>query len=120
MRLYLDDDIAGQRLTQLLGKAGHDVRVPAQVGLSGADDAVHLTRAILEDRVCLSRNHRHFENLHNLIAQAKGHHPGICIVRSDNNPRRDLSNGGIVRAIGKLLSASVPIIDQFIILNHWR
>jgi hypothetical protein len=120
MRLYLDDDIAGQRLAQSLRKAGHDVRLPVEVGLSGADDAVHLTRAILEDRVCLSRNHRHFENLHNLIAQAKGHHPGLCVVRSDNDPRRDLSIPGIVRAIGKFLAAGVAIADQFIILNHWR
>lgn len=48
MNLYLDDDCAGKLLVQLLRQAGHDVQIPAEVGLSGANDAVHLRHAIFE------------------------------------------------------------------------
>jgi hypothetical protein len=51
---------------------------------------------------------------------AQGHHPGIFVVRKDNNPKRDLNDAGIVRAIHKLLAAGVPIADQFHIPNQWR
>jgi predicted nuclease of predicted toxin-antitoxin system len=120
MRSYLDDDSAGGLLAQLLQQAGHDVQRPRDVGKAGEDDSVHLAHAIREDRVLLSRNYRDFENLHDLVLAAKGHHAGILVVRKDNNPRRDLTDHGIVRAIGKLLVAQVPIADQFIVLNHWR
>jgi DNA-binding response OmpR family regulator len=86
MRVYLDDDSAALLLARLLRQAGHDVELPADVGLSGEDDAVHLTHASKYDRVLLTGNHRDFLNLHNLIAQAQGHHPGILVVRRDNDP----------------------------------
>ena len=120
MRVYLDDDIAAALLTQLLRQAGHDVQRPADVGTVGEDDSRHLTHAVREGRVLLSRNHDDFENLHDLVVAAGGHHPGILIVRKDNNPRRDLSFAGIVRAIANLSAAGVPVADQFIVLNHWR
>jgi predicted nuclease of predicted toxin-antitoxin system len=88
MRLYLDDDSAGTLLTRLLAQAGHEVQAPADVGLSGDDDPVHLAHAIRQNRVLLSHNHRDFRNLHNLVMIAQGHHPGILIVRRDNDPHR--------------------------------
>jgi hypothetical protein len=120
MRLYLDDDSASTLLARLLRQAAHGVQLPADVGMAGHDDAVHLAQAIREDRVLLSHNHHDFENLHNLIILAGGHHPGILAVRKDNNPKRDLNAAGIVRAIATLLAAGVPIPDQFTVLNHWR
>lgn len=120
MRLYLDDDHAGPLLARLLRNAGHDVQLPADVGFSGADDPVHLTQAIRDDRVCLTGNHRHFSNLHNLVMQAKGHHPGILVVRKDNDPTRDLTPRGIVRAIANLVGSGIVLADQLQILNHWR
>jgi hypothetical protein len=120
MRLYLDDDSASLLLARLLRQAGHDVQVPGGAGMAGEDDPVHLTHAVLENRVCLSHNHDDFRNLHNLVVAVGGHHPGIFVVRKDNNPKRDLDERGIVRAVAKLLAAGVPIADQFTILNHWR
>jgi hypothetical protein len=96
------------------------VQVPADAGMAGEYDSVHLTHAVREDRVLLSRNHDDFESLHDLIVAVQGHYPGILIVRRDNDPRRDLKPSGIVRAIRNLLAAGVPIRDQFQILNHWR
>ena len=120
MRLYPDDDSADALLVALLHQAGHDAQVPADVGMVGDFDSVHLTQAVREDRVLLSRNHDDFENLHDLVMQVQGHYPGVFIVRRDNDPGRDLKPAGIVRAIRNLLAAGIPIRDHFHILNHWR
>jgi hypothetical protein len=61
MNLYLDDDAASALLARLLRNAGHDVQVPADVGLAGRSDAVHHAHGIREVRLCLSRNYRDFE-----------------------------------------------------------
>jgi predicted nuclease of predicted toxin-antitoxin system len=76
MRLYLDDDLAGPLLAKFLQKAQRDVQLPVNIGLSGADDAVHLTRAIRENRIIISPNYRDFENLHNLIMRQQVTIPG--------------------------------------------
>jgi hypothetical protein len=120
MNLYLDEDSVERLLVQLLRQAGHDVQLPANVGLSGQDDPLHLTHAIRDGRALLSRNHQDYLNLHNLVVVAGGHHSGILIVRRDNDPKRDLRAAGIVRALRNLLTAGVPLLDQFHILNHWR
>ena len=120
MRLYLDDDLASALLAKLLRNAGHDVQVPSNVGMMGAADPVHLTHCIADGRICLTKNHVDFWILHNLIKQAHGDHPGIFVVRQDNDPSRDLSPKGIVNAIRKLEAAGVPIQNEFVVLNHWR
>jgi predicted nuclease of predicted toxin-antitoxin system len=120
MRLYLDDDSVAALLITLLRRAGHDAQVPADVGQAGEADPVHLAHAIRQDRVLLSHNYDDFKLLHDLIMTAGGHHPGLLVVRKDNNPQRDLSPAGIVRAIARLLAAGVPVADTYHVLNHWR
>jgi hypothetical protein len=120
VNLYLDDDSIDSLLIRLLRQAGHNVRIPADAGLSGADDAVHLRHAIHENRVLLSHNSRDFENLHLLILDAGGGHPGIFIVRKDNDPRRDMTMRGIVHAIAKRMSAGLAVESEICVLNHWR
>ena len=120
MRLYLDDDLAAPLLARLLRNAGHDVNMPTDVGLTGEHDAVHLRHAALDGRCVVTANRDDFQHLHNLAIDLAGHHAGILVVCKDNDPKRDLTNPGIVRAIRNLLAANVPIADQFIVLNHWR
>jgi len=120
MKLYLDDDIAQTLLVRLLRQAGHDVVTPADLGLAGQSDPIHLLQAMREQRAILSHNYDDFRILHEILMEGKGHHPGILIVRKDNNPSRDLKPSGIVRALRNLQSAGVSINDQYIILNHWR
>lgn len=120
MKIYLDDNITSGLLINLLHKAGHDVQIPSDVGLAGQDDAVHLAHAIRQSRVAVSEDYSDFQNLHDLITAAHGHHPGIFVVRKDNDPRRDLTPRGIVRAIANLIAAGFPIADQYTALNHWR
>jgi hypothetical protein len=120
MRLYLDDDSVRPLLVQLLRKAAHDVQIPAEVGMDGKPDPVHLTHAIRENRVCLTRNYRDFDHLHSLAMQAQGHHPGILVVRRDDDPRRNMSPRDVVRAIHNLEMAGIPIADEYVILNAWQ
>jgi hypothetical protein len=81
---------------------------------------VNFRHSISLRRSLLTANHDDFRDLHNLILQAGGIHPGVLIIRRDNDRRRDLTPRGIVTAIAHLLAAGAPIENEFIILNHWR
>jgi len=120
MRLYLDEDSASPLLARLLANAGHDVQVPAEVQLGGETDPAQLTHAIRQQRVLLTSNYDDFEELHDLILAAAGHHPGVLVVRQDNDPTRDMTERAIVRAIGNLERSGSAPADSFVILNQWR
>lgn len=120
MNLYLDDNIAQTLLVTLLRQAGHDVQLPADAGLTGARDPIHLTHAVGQGRVLLTQNYRDFEDRHGLILAVQGHYPGMLLVRRDNNPKRDLSPAGIVRALRKLEASGTPVQDNCLVLNQWR
>jgi predicted nuclease of predicted toxin-antitoxin system len=120
MNLYLDEDSVNRLLVQLLQSAGHDVAVPSDIGLVSRSDAVSLRYAIGADRSLLTANHDDFRELHDLIQTAGGTHPGILVVRCDNNRRRDMTPRRIVAAIARLFASGVPIKNELIILNQWR
>ena len=120
MNLYLDDDVSKGSLVARLRRASHQVVVPNDVGLSGAWDARHLLYAVQHALVLASKNHDDFRDLHLLVQATKGVHAGIVIVRADNDPRRDMTDADIARAIENLEAAQVPITNEFHILNHWR
>lgn len=120
MNIYVDQDSVAKELIKLLRKAGHDLLIPNDIGMSAATDPEHFLRSIGEGRALITKNHKDFAVLHELITISGGHHPGILAIRQDNDRNRDLTPKGIVTAIRKLEAAGVPIADQFIILNHWR
>ncbi|MBW3598599.1 MAG: DUF5615 family PIN-like protein [Planctomycetes bacterium] len=120
MKLYLDDDMADRLLLRLLTSDGHDVIAPADAGLAGSSDPIHLLYAAGCDRPILTGNHEDFFDLHNLVIQTGGHHSGILVVRKDNDRRRDLTPRGIAPALRNLESAGIPLADAFHIVNHWR
>jgi hypothetical protein len=120
MKLYLDDDAVNRALVSQLRQAGHDVQIPADIGFSGEADPVHLLNAIEEGRVFISYNHDDFKDLHDLVIVSGGSHPGIFIVRRDQDRRRHMSPLQIVRAIARLISSGVAISNAVIILNQWR
>lgn len=117
MTIYLDDDSASRQLTSILLKAGHDVATPADLGIPGAPDPVHLIRAIRESRVLLTRNARDFGLPHDLIRASGGVHPGILPVHFENDPTRDLTPKGIATAIARLESSGIPIANELHVLN---
>jgi polyphosphate kinase len=120
MKLYQDEDTSSVRLTQLLRKAKHDVQTTTEAGLRGRNDAVQQRHAIQTGRVLLTQNYDDFEELHDLIREAQGHHPGILVVRKDNNRKRDMDDHDIVSALAKLIASGVAVADEFIILNQWQ
>jgi len=120
MNLYLDDNINKSRLADRLRRAGHQVVLPATVGLSGAIDSRHFLHAIEQQLVLVTRDHYDFFVLHRVVRAAQGQHPGILAVRADNDPRRDMKDGDVVRALDNLERARVPVANEFHILNHWR
>ena len=103
MRLYIDDDSVDPSLIRLLRRDGHDVQIPADAGLAGSSDQVHVAHAIRDRRAVLTRNYKDFEALHDLVVSAaNGHHAGILVVRYDNNPRNNMSSGDIATALRNL------------------
>ena len=88
--------------------------------MSGRPDPEHLTYAIRTGRVVLTRNYGDFERLHLLIMAAQGHHPGILLVRRDNDPRRNMKPHDIVRALRNLEASGQTMPDSCLTLNHWR
>jgi hypothetical protein len=121
MRLYIDDDSVDPGLVRLLRRDGHDVQIPADLGQVGITDQAHLAHAIRDRRAILTRNHRDFYALHDLVVlAANGHHCGILVVLYDNNPRNNMSRGDIARAVRNLEKAGVPIHYSYQELNHWQ
>jgi hypothetical protein len=121
MRLYIDDDSVDPNLIRLPRRDGHDVRIPADVGMVGAKDHAHLAHAIRDHRVILTRNYKDFEGLHDLVVfAASGHHEGILVVLFDDNPRNSMSVRDIVRAVRNLDNANAPVADVYHELNHWQ
>jgi hypothetical protein len=120
MNLYLDEDMAKGALVTRLRRAGHQVVVPADAALLGAWDPRHLLHAVQHGLVLISKNHDDFKDLHLLIQATSGQHPGMLVIRADNDPRRDMKDGDIAQAIHNLERAGVPVANEFHILNHWR
>lgn len=120
MKSYLDDDSTNDLLVRLLRKEGHDVAIPDDVGNQGKKDPAHFMHAIREGSVLLTHNHDDYQLLHELVRLVGGHHPGVLVVRRDQDIKRDLRPAGIVRAIRKLLAAAAPVADELNVLNHWR
>jgi stage V sporulation protein SpoVS len=120
MNLCVDEDSCADALIGQLRHAGHDVLTAAEAGAIGDSDVAQLTRAIGLSRVFLSKNHDDFRDLHLLLAAAGGRHPGILMVRQDNDPYRDMTPKGIANAIAKLVASGYEVANEFVILNHWR
>jgi len=120
MNLYLDDNRVDSKLFGLLGKAGHTVVRSADLQLSRSSDTRHLEHCIRNGLVALTADRIDFWELHELVLVSGGHHPGILIVRFDNDRSRDMRPHQIVRAITKLEKSAAPVADQVVVLNQWR
>lgn len=120
MNLYFDDDTVKKALIARLRKAGHAVVQPADAALAGVSDPRHLLHAIQHGLLVLTKNYDDFFVLHQLVQAAGGRHAGILAIRADNDPKRDMKDGDIARAIRKREQSGVPLANEFVVLNHWR
>ena len=120
MLLYIDDDSVDRVLIRRLTDNGYKTLTPSLAGTAGQADPVHFMCAIRAGSVVLTRDYDDFKLLHDLVLLAGGHHPGILVVRRDNDPKRDMSPRAIVRAIQNLTASDMAIADSFNVLNQWR
>ena len=119
MNFYHDEDSADGDLVALLRSEGHDVFEPPRSLRPATPDPVHLTRSIRMDRVILTKNHRDFRDLHDLVEAAGGDHPGILAICQDNDGR-DMKIHEIVSAITRLMGLGIPIPGALHVLNSYR
>jgi predicted nuclease of predicted toxin-antitoxin system len=120
LRILIDENMSSRRLAARLLAAGHDVVLAADEGLLSVTDARVFAAAIGAGRLVLTRDHSDFADLHDLIQAAGGRHPGILIVRFDNDPRHNLSESGIERALAKIEAPGAELASTIHVLNHWR
>jgi predicted nuclease of predicted toxin-antitoxin system len=117
MRFLIDENLSGPRLAARLRAQGHDPVLAGNVGLLSVTDARVMIYSITEGLPVLTLDSEDFEDLHDLVIAAAGHHAGILSVRFDNDPRHNLIDRGIATAIGKLEPSSVPVRDGIHLLN---
>jgi predicted nuclease of predicted toxin-antitoxin system len=118
MRFLIDENMSSPVLASKLRARGHDPVLAGNVGLLSTTDARVMIYSIIEGLPVLTQDSEDFEDLHDLVIAAAGHHAGILIVRFDNDPRHNLTDRGIATAIGKLESSSVPVRDRIHVLNQ--
>jgi predicted nuclease of predicted toxin-antitoxin system len=112
----VDEDSQAKPLVNLLRKTGHDVLTANEASLTGKPDNVVLDYTIAKNRVLLTHNCDDFEALHKL----NPNHSGILAVYRSANSLKNMSRKDIARAIANLEAASIPLVNQFISLNHWN
>jgi predicted nuclease of predicted toxin-antitoxin system len=120
VRILIDENMISRRLAARLQAAGHNTVLADDVGLMTVSDARVLAWAVRQDRPVLTRDHGDFVDLHDLVLDCGGYHPGMLIVRFDNDPRHNLTERGIITALANLEASGMPIPDQIHVLNHWR
>jgi predicted nuclease of predicted toxin-antitoxin system len=120
MRFLLDENLCDRRRASRLQAQGHDPVLAIDVGLISVADPRVLICAIVQALPVVTRDHDDFEELHDLLMAAGGHHPGILVVRFDADPHNNMTDRGIATAITKLESSGVLIHDHIHVLNHWR
>jgi predicted nuclease of predicted toxin-antitoxin system len=120
VKILIDENMSSRRLAMRVQAANHDVVMAGEVGLLSVTDARVLAWAVAQGQPVLTRDHEDFADLHDLVLTAGGRHPGILVVRFDNDPKHNLTDQGTVTALGNLESSGVTVADQIHVLNHWR
>lgn len=120
MKVLIDENLSSPRLFVRLRSQAHESILAQDVGLISASDARVLIVAIIEQLPIVTRDSEDFEDLHDLVMTAGGHHPGILIVRFDQALRHNLTERGIATALTKLQASGLPIADHIHVLNQWR
>lgn len=87
-----------------------------EANLMGQDDSLVLEFARNDNRILLTRNCKDFRALH----LNNSNHPGIFGIHHNRDYSKDMSILDIVKAIANLEAAQIPLVNQFIVLNHWN
>jgi hypothetical protein len=120
MICYLDDDVDQDLLIRLAAKQGHQLISPRAVGHSGDSDALQFLYAASRGMPILTRNASDFEALHEFAIGIGGRHAGLIIIYDEHDRRKNMRPPEIVAALSNLESASSPLLNQLVALNHFR
>jgi hypothetical protein len=116
VRLVTDENMSSRRLA--LRSRPPDTTPSLQQ--TSVSDARVLVWAVAQGLPVLTRDHEDFADLHDLILAVGGHHPGILVVRFDNDPRHNLTERTIATALSNLESSGITLADTIHVVNHWR
>jgi predicted nuclease of predicted toxin-antitoxin system len=116
LRLLIDENSQADALVNMLRSSGHDVVTAAEAGLSGADDATVLKCAHTEARCVVTRNARHFRELHLSGVE----HSGVLVIHEDSIRAKNMTLRGVLSAVNNLDAAGIEVSGQFISLNAWN
>ncbi|MFI5461259.1 MAG: DUF5615 family PIN-like protein [Isosphaerales bacterium] len=84
MKFLIDENLSSPRLFSRLRVQGHDPVLARDAALRSVTDARVLIYSIAQGLPVLTQDSEDFEDLHDLIMAALGHHAGIMIVRFDS------------------------------------
>ena len=113
--IYLDDCTYDKELVGLLRREGYKVTTPVEAGMLGAKDPDHFRFAVNHGLTILTENTDDFIELH----KQNPNHSGILLVYKENDPKKDMSNHEILRAINNVVGLNIPLSGQLIALNMW-
>ena len=120
MKILIDENMSSRRLAARLQAAGHKVVLATDVGLLTVSDARVMAWGGGQGLPVLTRDHEDFADLHDLVVAVGGHHPGILVVRFDNDPHHNLTERALATALRNLESSGAAVADRIHVLNHWR
>jgi hypothetical protein len=81
---------------------------------------VQLASAVQDRRVFKTANCDDFGDLHDLIMVCGGFHPGILVIRTKNDHRRDRQPKHIVPAIANIVAFLETTSRGLLMLNEWQ
>jgi predicted nuclease of predicted toxin-antitoxin system len=80
MRFLIDENLSSSRLASRLRAQGHDPVLASDVSLLWVSDARVLTYSIAHALPVLTQDSEDFEDVHDVVIAAVGHHAGILHV----------------------------------------
>ena len=109
-RFYSNENIPLQVVTELR-RLGHDVLISLDAGRANASvpDSEVLEFAVVERRILLSNNRRHFLRLHRIRTM---HHAGIVICTFDPDFSR------LARRIHETITSAPEVLNQLMRVNQ--
>lgn len=116
MKIYLDENMASERLVQLLKKNGFEVATPWENNLSGAPDRSHFEFCKKKKFPLLTKDAADFL----LIHQESSHHEGIIAVYEEGVAQKNMSVVDIFWALQNLVKREPNLENHYFVLNQYR
>ncbi len=114
MKIYLDDHLDNAVLITILEKSGFEVISPRKIGMQGKKDNIHLKYAITNNAIVLSSD-KNFPD-----PNRHTDHRGILKIYKYNNPKKDMDNTKIARALKNIEKLNLDLNNKIYKLNDFN